>query len=357
MKNMIDYMKKYGHLSFKEKPFCEVDSMILVQLSYFDFANTLAEQTNFEHTLQECLEKDYDKSRVAGIWNPKKNDMMARLILTLPRFSHIKIGYYVNKIEVDNEKQFSAVAFLLQEGLYYIAYRGTDAHFIGWKEDLNLAYLENIPSQREAVMYLTDFASIYPGQYIVGGHSKGGNLATFASACVDEAIQECILTVYNHDGPGFLPEFYEKPSYQNIESKIIKTIPKDALVGLLLEPSNRYQVVASNAFLFVQHDQFNWVIEDDHPKYIQDVTKISKHTRKAITNWVNQMDMATRESFINTIYAMIEETKIERLSGFVKKLPRNLFIMNKAYKKLSVEERKIVRDALVSFLACYVGKK
>lgn len=357
MKNMIDYMKKYGHLSFEEKAFCEVDSMILVQLAYFDFLNTLAEETNFLHTLKECLEKDYDKSRVAGIWNPKKNDMMAHLIPILPRFANIKIGYYVNKIEVDNEKQFAAISFLLKEDLYYIAYRGTDAHFVGWKEDLNLAYLENIPSQIEATTYLTDFARSHCGQYIVGGHSKGGNLATFASACVDEEIQKCILTVYNHDGPGFLPEFYEKESYQNIESKIVKIIPKDALVGLLLEPTNRYQVVASNAFLFVQHDQFNWVIEDDHPKYIQDITRVSKHTRNAIMNWVNYMDMATRESFINTIYAMIVETKTERISGFIKQLPKNILIMNKAYKKLSIEERKMIRDALGSFITCYVGKK
>ena len=34
---VFDYIKEYGKLSFAEKPFCEIDSLILSQFSYLKF--------------------------------------------------------------------------------------------------------------------------------------------------------------------------------------------------------------------------------------------------------------------------------------------------------------------------------
>ena len=37
MGNMVNYVKKFGHLSFDEKPFNDVDALILSELVYLNF--------------------------------------------------------------------------------------------------------------------------------------------------------------------------------------------------------------------------------------------------------------------------------------------------------------------------------
>ena len=37
MGNMVNYVKKFGDLSFKEKPFNDVDALILSELVYLNF--------------------------------------------------------------------------------------------------------------------------------------------------------------------------------------------------------------------------------------------------------------------------------------------------------------------------------
>ena len=60
---------------------------------------------------------------------------------------------------------------------------------------------------------------------MVGGHSKGGNLAVYAAANVPSDIQERIAVVYSHDGPGFDEAFFDEDGYVRIASKIHKSVP------------------------------------------------------------------------------------------------------------------------------------
>ena len=39
MGNVIDYLIQYGDQAFAERAFCDVDVLILAQLSYFDFGS------------------------------------------------------------------------------------------------------------------------------------------------------------------------------------------------------------------------------------------------------------------------------------------------------------------------------
>ena len=56
------------------------------------------------------------------------------------RFGSLKLNYYMNVVNEDKEAQFSAITYVLEDKNVFIAYRGTDATLIGWKEDLNLAF-------------------------------------------------------------------------------------------------------------------------------------------------------------------------------------------------------------------------
>ena len=68
--------------------------------------------------------------------------------------SRFEVGNYVNQIDLETETQFSAVTFRLPNGVYYVAYRGTDETIVGWKEDLNLAFSEPVRGQLMSVDYL-----------------------------------------------------------------------------------------------------------------------------------------------------------------------------------------------------------
>jgi len=76
---------------------------------------------------------------VTGGWGKVKMFALA----ASPRFRNIKTNYYISKLDSEMEKQFSAVTFLLDNETAYIAYRGTDATLVGWKEDFYVFYQSN----------------------------------------------------------------------------------------------------------------------------------------------------------------------------------------------------------------------
>lgn len=353
--DIIDYLKKYGNSSFDELEFNEVDSVILCQLAYFDYSNTPICNKNLNYTLKEFLNIDYTKQRVRGIWDPKRNDVFARTLKSAKRFYTMKLGFHTSEISKEAQKQFSAVIFHIKDDIYYISYRGTDSHIVGWKEDFNLGYLENIPSQLASVEFFENFAKGNPGTYYIGGHSKGGNLAIYASVMAKNEYKQNIIKVYNHDGPGFLPTFYQKEEYISIKDKINKSIPKSAIVGLLLEQNDDYQVVDCKSILLLQHDLFKWMVDENHLKYVSETTKFSRHTRKSVSNWIYEMDLETRETVINAIYSLIAESNDERISQFLKHGFKNIFIMRKKLNGFDPKVKKVIKKVFYEFCKNYVG--
>lgn len=62
-------------------------------------------------------------------------------------------------LDTEEEKQFAAITFWLDDGNAVIAFRGTDQTLAGWREDFNMSFCESIPAQKEAVKYVEEFAS------------------------------------------------------------------------------------------------------------------------------------------------------------------------------------------------------
>ena len=97
------------------------------------------------------------------------------------RFGNIWIQNYVNYVSQEKEVQFCAMEILLDDGTSFVAYRGTDDTIVGWKEDFALVMGE-VTAQVAAVDYLNRVGGESERMLRVGGHSKGGNLAVYASA-------------------------------------------------------------------------------------------------------------------------------------------------------------------------------
>ena len=173
----------------------------------------------------------------------------------------------------------------------YIAFRGTDASFVGWKEDFNLCFQENIPSQISALNYVNNYKTKH--KVILGGHSKGANLALYAGIHTHNPI----YCIYNHDGPGFLTPY-------QTDKKIFKTIPQSSVFGLILEETTNYQIIQSDAISILQHDPFTWCVENGDFIYLEQNDQLSKHTQATLSNWLRSIDVNTRKQVIDTIYSI-----------------------------------------------------
>ncbi len=199
MPNIFDYMK-WRDLPLKKVEFNEIDNLILSRVSYFPFDELIKDEEKI--TLKEAYDryKKINKKKEITFLQKEDKDLF-KILANSVRFSDIFISDYVNKINIEEEKQFSAITIFLQDDNIYVSYRGTDNTVIGWKEDLNMSFSNLVRSQVEAVNYLDNIAKKYKNKIIVGGHSKGGNLAIYASVFCKDKYKKRIIKVYNNDGP------------------------------------------------------------------------------------------------------------------------------------------------------------
>ena len=178
MINLIDYVKANGNYVLEEKKMNEIDDMIFARISYmpFKYIDMCANET-----IESIATKMKDLEQAKYIWADDKPFLQE--LGKAKRYKDIAVTDYVEILDNSAEKQFAAITISLPD-LKYVSYRGTDSTLVGWKEDFNMGFMENVPSQIEAVVYLNDIAKKYREDLILGGHSKGGNLASWPAVLI-----------------------------------------------------------------------------------------------------------------------------------------------------------------------------
>ncbi|MFQ9742031.1 MAG: Mbeg1-like protein [Slackia sp.] len=208
--------------------------------------------------------------------------------------------YFVQEDAAAIEKQFCACTFSFggKTPLYYLAFRGTDGTLAGWKEDFNLSYRKVIPSQRSAERYVSGVLSALPldARIMVGGHSKGGNLAEFAAATVDETSYERIERIFNHDGPSFLNSPSPRFEEQHFKDKLDKTVPESSIFGMMLEHRDDFSVVQSQATGIFQHNPFSWLTCDDDFLYQESLNPSAAFFDQTLDRWLKSCTPEQRET-------------------------------------------------------------
>ncbi len=316
MENIITYTQE-NLTTFDIQPFHSVDSLILSSAAYIHFPDIIPEVENWKGIrLQELYRAEYFEEMFHNV--PLCNDarQLFYALAASPRFRDIRVMGYTEQFDAKSEMQFSAVTFRISPQLIYIAYRGTDSTLVGWKEDFNMAFQSPIPSQEEAVRYMEKAAHYCRGNILTGGHSKGGNLAVYASAMCHENIQSRIQKIYSHDGPGFLESTLNSLEFAVIASRIEKTIPQSSIVGMLLEQQEDFHIVKSNKIGLLQHDQYTWEIEGGSFVYIDNLTKDAKYADKTLTDWLKQISTEDRERFVDALYSVLNANELTTLDDF-----------------------------------------
>ncbi len=348
MPNMIDYLKWRGDLTFQVSEFNEVDNLIFCDLSYLVFSGMISD--SFAHSISlHDLADSYasskhtnSKTSIGMLINPKVVELLS-IAGESERFKNCIVRGYTDIIDPKKEKQFAALTFTYMKNKHFIAFRGTDDTLIGWKEDFNMAFLDAIPSQLEAVHYTNKAISSLRGTFILGGHSKGGNLAAYAGACIDSKNTKKISAIYNNDGPGFQESILTKPHFQRMTKLLQTFIPQSSIVGLLLEHEEGYTIVESTEAGIMQHDPFSWQVQGNKFCECTSLTKESIFLDKTLKAWLSQLPAQDRELFIDAFFNILETTQAKTLSDLTSNWVKHSAAILKAFTQLDSS----TRDAII----------
>lgn len=355
MPNIFDYLK-WRDLKLEKVEFTEVDNLILSRLAYFPLDNAVEDK---EITVKDAYEKYLTvkhKGRILQVEDSQLFPLLANSI----RFGKLKLTEYVNKIDLNNEEQFSAVTILMPNNMIYVSYRGTDNTIVGWKEDFNMSFKELVPAQTTAKNYLNKIAEKYKDkQIIIGGHSKGGNLAVYAAAFCEPKIQDRIIKVYNNDGPGFCDKVVNSEEYNRILNKVHTYIPKNSIIGRLLNHKEETTILESTETGIMQHDLYTWQLIGGN--FIKaELTNSSEFIDKTLTDLLLNVNVEQRSLCIDVLFDVLNATKAETLSEINENKFSNIMTMIKTYKNLDEENKEIVTKVLNVLLKIgrsNIGKK
>lgn len=328
--DLFTYIQRTGNYSFAEKAFSSVDALVLSQIVYMKFDTVMPLlKHHSKHTLHPVLLTDMlELPEAESIFSDpvygESYRTMLHLICQSRRYGDTAMGCYTNCVDSKLEHQFCGMLLQLPSDApvpYFVAFRGTDETIVGWKEDFNMAYLRKIPSQAMAADFLREIAEHTTGKIIVAGHSKGGNLSIYSSACLPESMQHRILSIYSFDGPGFTPSFYHKAGYQQIASRIQKIIPERSLIGLLFSTRHSCQTIQSYANGFAQHDPLTWKIDGDDFVRQTGIQRPAYQRAQRINHWMQRMNSHERKHFIDTTFELLRSTE----AGTVYELKKHPF--------------------------------
>ncbi len=342
MANILDYVEWRGDLTLEQSPFGDIDGLILSWLSYVPFGGIVSRRFSEPITLKDAAQRYLESDSRRESMLHKHDLALLSAVAQSERFGSMRLSGYISRTDREAQTQFAAITIALGSGAGFLSFRGTDDTLIGWKENFNMAFMTPVPAQRSALRYLERAADVVAGGLLLGGHSKGGNLAAYAASFCPLDIQQRIVRIYNNDGPGFPEEVVNRPGYQAICGRIKTFVPQTSVVGLLMEHEEDYTVIHSQQTGFMQHDLYTWEVMRDHFVCLNTITKSSRFMDKTLKRWVADMEPAQRGQVIDALYGALQETQATTISELTSKWFHSAAVVRKSYKNMDEETRKVI---------------
>lgn len=352
--NIFDYLKWRGDITFDIDPFNYVDNLILCELIYLRYDRFIE---NRRYTIKELYEAYIDYCGLEKFliddsqWH--KNILLQEVANT-ERFKDIEVYNYFDLKDFENTEQFTAAMYDIPDGTTYICFKGTDSTILGWKENFISTYSETA-GQLEAVTYIENN---YKGnkRFRIGGHSKGGYLATYAALNINDRIQDNIIEVISNDGPGLNTNVIDMAKFNRIKDRYIKIIPEDDIVGMAFDDENTNRlIVKSSKNSFNSHNSYTWLIERNH--FIEgELTEKSLQIKEAFEQFILDTTPIQREKFTSSIFDIMMKNNIKKTNSID---TNNLGAYLKAIKQLAEldnENKEIAGKFLKIFTKYYENK-
>lgn len=328
---IYEYIKNYGNKTFEEEKFNEIDNILFSTIVYLDFSNINTETNTLEQIGKKLIENKNSQKL-------KYELECLKHMIKENRYKNIQVENYV--YIGTNEEQFGAITFKINKKLKYIAFEGTDTLISGWKEDFQLAYMYKTQSQTHAIEYLKKTIKLFGPKIIVGGHSKGGNLA-LVSAMEQNIIKQLkIKRIYNNDGPGLRLKEFKSKKYKRLKKKYIHIVPHNSIIGMLLRNSN-YKIVESTKKAPFSHYMTTWKTEDNTLKETT-LNLRSKELELSVIEWLNNHDDEQRKKMIENVFKTLEKCNIKNTQE-LKKI-KSIIKIIKELKNIDKETKELVTN-------------
>ena len=344
MANIIDYVQWRGDIPLAQVPLCAVDALILSFLSYMPFdgriSDSLEESVLLSDAAAYCLEQGLSSTCVMDSF--KEDCRLLEALKHSERFGGIRLTGYVSRFDEATEEQFSATTFLLPQGEAFVAFRGTDSSMVGWKEDFNMSFSVEVPAQGAALDYAVRVAAELDRPMILGGHSKGGNLAAYAGIFAPDDVQERIACVYNFDGPGFNETLLNTPEFRKMDMRIHTFVPQTSMVGILMWHAEPFMVVESNGVGVLQHNPYSWQVMGGHFIMLAERTRESHLAEKTLKGWLADLSAEERKRFIDGVYSVLSASDGRNVADLFE--PKNVRAILRAVSSMDEETKSAIFD-------------
>ncbi len=300
---MLEYLKWRGDLTFTAAPVNELDMLLFSQLAYLRFRDAIGAG---EAAMTEAVAAVEALPRESG--NPQistQRHTLAQQAADSERFGALSVCFCDDEFDEAREIQFAAITVRLPDGSTVIAFRGTDATIVGWREDFNMSHACPVPSQTQAEQYLLRVAAATQGKLYLCGHSKGGNLAMYAAARCGAAVRARTAGVYLFDAPGFPARFTQSAGYQASLPAVRCFVPQTSIIGQLMSVPETRTVVSSNASGISQHNVFTWALDGPHLATLPDVNNASRIMKNTLDDFMAQSTDEMRRQFVDALFAIL----------------------------------------------------
>ncbi len=349
MENILDYVRRVGHLNLNELPLRSLDFLALTEIAYLPFDDILktGDCLTLEELAQIYIQENGFSGEILSVITKPRIELLSLMGATA-RYKHIQAHHFINDISPETSKQFSAITYHHLLG-HLVVFRGTDENLTGWKEDFQMTYMNEVPAQVAAYNYLQKCLDRVSGKIWVAGHSKGGNMAIFASSKIRPEERDSIQSILAFDAPGLHDSILKSEGFLAIKSKIISYIPQDSVVSVLLgEPVNS-QVVKSRGFLLLQHDTFTWEVSNLDFVKADGQTALSTHTDKTISELLDRMSLEDKKDFTDLIFTLFSDADIYKFGDITSNTPKKLFQILSGMANLPAEQRQLAMRVIGEF--------
>lgn len=356
----LDYNK---NRSFKDFAFNEADILCLNELGYFCFEELdasidFSKDVNLHEVLMPYVtgEKPFNHSFLVT----EERVKLLQKVVASKRFVNLNLSDYVNDVDSEYERQFSAMVFTLPEiNHHQLVFRGTDDTMIGWKEDFKLTYVQEIPAHRAAVAYLEAYFEKYAGKVTVSGHSKGGNLALYAVAHVNDLLREQIEKVYMLDAPGLQEKGLESDGYKAIRERVTVIRPEESIVGIMLYNDIDPIVVKSNASGIMQHAVTSWQFNEETGELIlaERQTDLSQNLEKTFKQWMKELSSQELKILFDILFDTLMSSGIHSINDVTidREFGAKLATSIASFYSIGTEKKLLLAKSAKLFLQAFVG--
>lgn len=360
MPTIFDYLQARKEASFEELPLNRVDMLCLNELGYIAFEKLLPDSVDLSQPIQlASLLETYDSSQLAyDFMMTKERVELCQLIFSSERFKDLTLSHYVSDTDLEFEKQFAAMLLTLPSIQHQqVIFRGTDDSLIGWKEDFKLTYMREIPAHRSAIAYLKEIFQEVNGDIVVSGHSKGGNLALYASSHIDSPLQDRIPLICLFDSPGLQKEELATQGYLAIKNKCWRMIPRESIVGIMLYFDLVPDVVDSQLAGISQHDVAQWQVTMDGQFDIgHQQTELSLNLEKTFKEWTDKLSNQELKLIFDLLFDSLMDNGIYSLNDFSLDSLSRVFQALTTLNGLDPQKKQVLNKSLRLLISSYTSQ-